>query len=44
MLQEDADMLAHIAQGSYTEALKRMEQNSERQYFFDLFVQLMRHS
>ena len=44
MLQEDADLLAHIAQGSYTEALKRMEQNSERQYFFDLFVQLMRHS
>lgn len=44
MLQEDADLLAHIAQGSYTEALKCMEQNSERQYFFDLFVQLMRHS
>lgn len=44
MLQEDADLLAHIAQGSYTEALRRMEQNSERQHFFDLFVQLMRHS
>lgn len=41
---EDARLLAHIAQGSYTEALKRLESNSEQKLFFDLFVQLMRHS
>lgn len=44
MPKDDADMLAHIAQGSFTEALKRMERDSEQQLFFDLFVQLMRHS
>lgn len=44
MSKEDADLLAHIAQGSYTEALKRMERDSEQQLFFDLFIQLMRHS
>lgn len=42
--REDADTLAHIAQGSYTEALKRMRNNSEQQLFFELFVKLMRHS
>ena len=41
---DDAKLLAHIAQGSYTEALKRMQRDSEQQMFFDLFVQLMRHS
>ena len=41
---EDAKLLAHIAQGSYTEALKRMQSDSEQKQFFDLFVQLMRHS
>ena len=41
---EDANLLAHIAQGSYTGALKRMQNSSEQQLFFDLFVQLMRHS
>ena len=41
---EDANLLAHIAQGSYTAALKRMQGGSEQQLFFDLFVQLMRHS
>ena len=44
MPQDDANLLAHIAQGSYTEALKRMQRDSEQQMFFDLFVQLMRHS
>lgn len=44
MPADDAKLLAHIAQGSYTEALKRMQRNSEQQLFFDLFVQLMRHS
>ena len=44
MPQDNANLLAHIAQGSYTEALKRMQRDSEQQQFFDLFVQLMRHS
>ena len=44
MSQEDATQLAHIAQGSYTKALKRMQYDSEQKQFFDLFVQLMRHS
>lgn len=44
MPEEDAKLLAHIAQGSYTEALKRMQRDSEQKMFFDLFVQLMRHS
>jgi len=44
MSEDDANLLAHIAQGSYTEALKRMQRDSEQQMFFDLFVQLMRHS
>ena len=44
MTAENAQRLAHIAQGSYTEALKRMQQDTERQLFLDLFMQLMRHS
>ena len=44
MSPEDAKLMAHIAQGSYTEALKRMQFDSEQKLFFDLFVQLMRHS
>ena len=42
--EEDAKLLAHIAQGSYTEALKRMQHDSEQKQFFELFVTLMRHS
>lgn len=41
---EDAKLLSHIAQGSYTDALKRLQSDSEHQLFFDLFVQLMRQS
>ncbi len=44
MQKDDADLLAHIAQGSYTEALKRMQRDSEQQMFFELFKQLMRDS
>ena len=44
MSPEDAKLLAHIAQGSYTEALKRLQSDSEQKQFFDLFVQLMRNS
>ena len=41
---EQAQLIAHVAQGSYTEALKRIVTGSEEQLFFDLFVQLMRLS
>ena len=44
MPPEEAQLLAHIARGSYTEALKRMRYDSEQKQFFDLFTQLMRHS
>lgn len=40
--QELATELAHVAQGSYTEALHRMMAGNEEEEFFDLFVQLMR--
>ena len=44
-LQEaEANVVAHVAQGSYTAALKRIEAGNEEQVFFDLFVQLMRLS
>ena len=44
MQKDDAALLAHIAQGSYTEAQKRMQHDSEQQMFFELFKQLMRDS
>ena len=44
MPTEDANLLAHIDQGSYTKALKRMQRDSEQQLFFELFKQLMRDS
>ncbi|MBQ7179664.1 MAG: DNA polymerase III subunit delta [Bacteroidaceae bacterium] len=42
--EEEAQSLARVAQGSYTEAIKRLQSGSEEQMFFDLFVQLMRLS
>lgn len=39
---ELAAELAHVAQGSYTEAQHRMMAGNEEGEFFDLFVQLMR--
>lgn len=42
--EEEAQVMAHVAQGSYTEALKRLEAGNEEQLFFDLFKQLMRLS
>lgn len=42
--EEDANTIAHVAQGSYTAAVKRLEAGSEERLFFDLFVQLMRLS
>ncbi len=41
---ETAKVMAHVAQGSYTAALKRLETESEERIFFDLFVRLMRLS
>lgn len=41
---EKASVIAHVAQGNYTAALKRMEAENEEKMFFDLFVQLMRLS
>ena len=42
--EKEAMVMAHVAQGSYTAALKRMETENEEKMFFDLFVQLMRLS
>ena len=41
---DEANVMGHVAQGSYTEALKRVEAGSEEKVFFDLFKQLMRQS
>lgn len=41
---DTAKTMAHVAQGSYTAALKRLEAESEERMFFDLFVRLMRLS
>lgn len=39
-----AEALAHVAQGSFTAALSRLEEGSEQALFFELFKGLMRHS
>jgi len=39
-----AQSLAHVSQGSFTQALKRWQAGGEEELFFDLFVQLMRLS
>lgn len=41
---DTAKVMAHVAQGSYTAALKRLETENEEKMFFDLFVRLMRLS
>ena len=41
---EQAAVVAHVAQGSYTEALRRADEDNEELLFFDLFKQLMRLS
>lgn len=41
---DTAKVMARVAQGSYTAALKRLEAESEERIFFDLFVRLMRLS
>lgn len=41
---EKAKALAHVAQGSYTMALKRLDAENEEAMFFELFKSLMRHS
>lgn len=40
--EAQARRLAHIAQGSYTQAMKLAEEDSDRREYFDLFVELMR--
>lgn len=40
--QQDADAVAHIANGNYIKALETIQLSDENQYFFELFVQLMR--
>lgn len=40
--QDLANELAHVAQGSYTEAIHRMQAGNEESEFFELFVSLMR--
>ncbi len=39
---ESAKAIAHIAQGSYTSALKRLEESSEEELFLEFFINLMR--
>ncbi len=41
---EAAKVMARVAQGSYTAALKRLEAENEERMFFELFVRLMRLS
>lgn len=40
--QDLASELAHVAQGSYTEAIHRMQAGNEESEFFEMFVSLMR--
>ena len=40
--ETEAATMAHVAQGSYTEALHRMQAGSEQDEFLDLFIDLMR--
>ena len=42
MPEDRASELAHVAQGSFTQALHRMQAGNEESEFFDLFVSLMR--
>ena len=42
--EETAAAIAHVSQGSYTSAIKRLATGNEQQLFFDLFIQLMRLS
>ena len=42
MPADKADEIAHVAQGSYTAAIHRMQAGNEDEAFFELFVQLMR--
>lgn len=39
-----AKVIAHVAQGNYTMAVKRLSEDNEESVFFDLFVNLMRLS
>ena len=39
---DEANVMARVAQGSYTAAVKRLEAGNEEKVFFELFVRLMR--
>lgn len=41
---EDADTVAHIANGSYLKAIETISFDEENKFFFNLFVQMMRSS
>lgn len=41
---EDASVVAHIANGSYLKAIETISLNEENKFFFSLFVQMMRSS
>ena len=40
--EQKAHDLAHVAQGSYTQAVKLTEEDNERREYFELFVEMMR--
>ncbi|NLY23883.1 MAG: DNA polymerase III subunit delta [Bacteroidales bacterium] len=44
MAQESARSYAHIANGSFTKAIELIEASEQTQYFFELFVTMMRAS
>lgn len=41
---QDADNVAHLANGSYLKALETISLDKEHKFFFDLFMQMMRAS
>lgn len=41
---DDANTVAHIANGSYLKAIETISLNEEHKFFFNLFVQMMRSS
>jgi len=42
--QHDAEVVAHMAKGSYLKAIETISLNEENKFFFGLFVQMMRSS
>ncbi len=44
ILENDSNTIAHLANGNYIKALEAIHMNKENEYFFELFVHLMRLS